>query len=519
MDALKQSDKTEKELQRRILATYSSALTTITKNLAEFRTKMEQVENGTIKPPAFYSTPEAVEKWKQGFVTQLMRKYKIQETIMEEINRAGAEASEQIRESMADVYMDNLGEAQTLIEAGASRAGVNASFAMPKREEVRVILDDSQGTFSKIAYHNLGQNETVRKRLQSELAQATVLGESQRKIMARIRNVTGQSMKQAKRVAQTERTRVQSQARWNAAQEAARQGVQTYNEWRCRFVNSRDAHMERHGKRVLQGQTFPDSVMRYPGDPNGSAEEVINCHCYLQVGVLLHGETLDSDGNIVKAESLQSTNESDTIKVPKKTLAGVEQGEPMDFWEADNHHVNPNYGTDEGYSINCQTCVVAFEARLRGYDVEATPRTKGSANEKLSHNTRLAWIDPTTGEHPSYIADSRANTPLRFYKFLDETIKDGERYTLQFTWKGHKTHGHIVNIMRTDSGHLKIEDSQRGKYEKDSWFGKEAIVDYLKDVRFAHPSRNQWYYPSLLRIDNMDFDEAMANQILKKAGT
>lgn len=310
MDALKQSDKTEKELQRRILATYSSALTTITKNLAEFRTKMEQVEDGTIKPPAFYSTPEAVEKWKQGFVTQLMRQYKIQETIMEEINRAGAKASEQIRESMADVYMDNLGEAQTLIEAGVNKAGVNASFAMPKREEVRVILDDSQGTFSKLAYHNLGQNETVRKRLQSELAQATALGESQRKIMARIRNVTGQSVKQAKRVAQTERTRVQSQARWNAAQEAAKQGVQTYNEWRCRFVNSRDAHMERHGKRVLQGQTFPDSVMRYPGDPNGSAEEVINCHCYLQVGVLLHGETLDSDGNIVKADSLQSTNES-----------------------------------------------------------------------------------------------------------------------------------------------------------------------------------------------------------------
>ena len=86
--------------------------------------------------------------------------------------------------------------------------------------------------------------------------------------------------------------------------------MQTYNEWRCRFVNSRDAHMKRHGKRVLQGQTFPDSVMRYPGDPNGSAEEVINCHCYLQVGVLLHGETLDSDGNIVKADSLQGTNGS-----------------------------------------------------------------------------------------------------------------------------------------------------------------------------------------------------------------
>ena len=83
--------------------------------------------------------------------------------------------------------------------------------------------------------------------------------------------------------------------------------------------------MERHGKRVLQGQTFPDSVMRYPGDPNGSAEEVINCHCYLQVGVLLHGETLDSDGNIVKADSLQTADGSGTITVLTEKESAAEK--------------------------------------------------------------------------------------------------------------------------------------------------------------------------------------------------
>ncbi len=176
------------------------------------------------------------------------------------------------------------------------------TFAMPKRQEVHNILDDRQGSFSKLAYNHLGQNTVIRQRLQGELAQATILGESQRKIMQRVRRVTGQSIYQAKRVAQTERNRVQSQARWDAAQQAEQQGVRTYNEWRCRFVNSREAHMNRHGKRVMQGQTFPDSVMRYPGDPNGSAKEVINCHCYLQVGVLLHDETLDSEGKVVKLE-------------------------------------------------------------------------------------------------------------------------------------------------------------------------------------------------------------------------
>lgn len=158
---------------------------------------------------------------------------------------------------------------------------------------------------------------------------ATILGESQRKIMQRVRRVTGQSAYQAKRVAQTERNRVQSQARWDAAQQAEQQGVRTYNEWRCRFVNSRDAHMERHGKRVLQGQTFPDSVMRYPGDPNGSAKEVINCHCYLQVGVLLHDETLDENGNIVKTENLATQGIQGQNGLQNGTEKGIIKTEEM----------------------------------------------------------------------------------------------------------------------------------------------------------------------------------------------
>ena len=97
------------------------------------------------------------------------------------------------------------------------------------------------------------------------------------------------------------------------------------NTRRCRFVRSRDTHMARHGVRVRQGECFPGCNLRYPGDPNGSAKEVINCHCYLQVGVLLPGETMDADGSIRKAENddsqriqaqngLQSGAESNIIK-------------------------------------------------------------------------------------------------------------------------------------------------------------------------------------------------------------
>ena len=318
MDAIHSGDRIELQIQRRIQRVYQRALDKSTKNIAEFLQIVAKVDSGEKKPPAYYQTDEQKARWRQGFLEQEMQRLHVQELITEEIARAGAKAENIIREATADVYLDNYAETVNVIEDEAGKMGVNVSFAMPKRQEVRTLLDEKNGVFSKIAYRNMGSNTYIRQKLQSEMAQATILGESQKKIIQRIKNVTGQSVKQAKRVAQTERNRVQSQARYDAAQEAAKQGVETYNEWRCRFVRSRDTHMARHGVRVKQGECFPGCNLRYPGDINGSAAEVINCHCYLQVGVLLPGEKLNEDGSIGKADSLQSSAGSGIIKTDKQ---------------------------------------------------------------------------------------------------------------------------------------------------------------------------------------------------------
>lgn len=56
--------------------------------------------------------------------------------------------------------------------------------------------------------------------------------------------------------------------------------------------------MERHGVCVYHGETFPDCDLRYPGDPNGEAAEVINCHCVLITDVLDDDQEI-VDGKIV----------------------------------------------------------------------------------------------------------------------------------------------------------------------------------------------------------------------------
>lgn len=184
-----------------------------------------------------------------------------------------------------------------------------------------------------------------------------------------------------------------------------------------------------------------------------------------------------------------------------ETIAGVVCGEPMSFKEADSGHVNPNYGTDRGYSINCQTCVPVFEARLRGYSVYARANTPGSMSGQLAHQTNLIWIDPVTGKHPDYIFNMNANSPEKYLTFINSVVKQGERYSIQFGWKNTERAGHIVNLDQTSFGQLRIKDNQRGLGERSEWIGDTEVLEYLSKMKYIGKN-----VPRLLRIDNMKFD-------------
>ena len=203
-------------------------------------------------------------------------------------------------------------------------------------------------------------------------------------------------------------------------------------------------------------------------------------------------------------------------------IADVLPKEAMTFAQADSGHVNPNYGKDMGYSTNCQSTVVVFEARLRGYDVQVLPCTKGSVLETLSHNPSLAWIDPKTGQHPQYISDDSLQTPEKYLDFINKVIEPGKRYTIQFTWKGFFSGGHIVNIDKMSNGTLRIKDNQRGDWQKSEWIGDLEILDYLSRMKYSYISSTngrQSCVPRILRIDNMDFDYSIVNQIMKGANS
>ena len=284
MDAYERSNRIEAAALSRVTAIYAKALETALKNKRAFMRKIKDIDEGRIKPPQYYVDRDEVDKWREGFIKELIWQERVIDGIIEELSRAGVEAADVVKRSLVDIYAANRTEAAKIYAQGAKKHGMDISFAVHNRREIEVLMAKNESPFSKIAYQNLGQNTAIRKRLQAELAQAAALGESQRKIIERIRKVTGMAAYQAKRVAQTERTRVQSQARWMVGEEARAAGVRVINEWSARMVNTRDSHAALDGVKKPQGEPFETiwgNELDYPGDPKAPAREVINCHCVL----------------------------------------------------------------------------------------------------------------------------------------------------------------------------------------------------------------------------------------------
>lgn len=126
-------------------------------------------------------------------------------------------------------------------------------------------------------------------------------------------------------MAQTERTRVQSQARAEALHKAAEMGIITTKEWSARMRNTRDSHAALNGVVISENKKFRTiwgNELRYPGDPEAPASEVINCHCVLIPGVLLPGENTDA--------RLKNAPKSDIIKGEERVETAPEKADAIE---------------------------------------------------------------------------------------------------------------------------------------------------------------------------------------------
>lgn len=160
---------------------------------------------------------------------------------------------------------------------------------------------------------------------------------------------------------------------------------------------------------------------------------------------------------------------------------------------------NPNYHGDyKEYSENCQRCVVAYEARRRGYDVTAQPTFRGDTLNQVAYNdtksgiARGRWMGAFQNAKPVNVS---AKTEAGVMKNIDDKMANygnGSRGVIQIFYKGGG--GHVFNVERQNGKTVYVE-AQTGK-----------IKDFKTTLKSVRTEK-----VALVRTDKLKFSERAKN--------
>ena len=153
----------------------------------------------------------------------------------------------------------------------------NLNFAIYDLNVIKQIVQNEQSSFTKMAYKGLASRKIIERRLQNELSQSIITGESIPDIAKRIKKVSERSLKDSVRIARTETTRVESDGRVKGFEEAETLGVVLEKQWISTLdMRTRDEHRHLMLEKVPLDKKFSNGQDR-PG--KGTARQVINCRC------------------------------------------------------------------------------------------------------------------------------------------------------------------------------------------------------------------------------------------------
>lgn len=162
---------------------------------------------------------------------------------------------------------------------------------------------------------------------------------------------------------------------------------------------------------------------------------------------------------------------------------------------------NPNFATGKKeYTHNCQRCVAAYEARRRGFDVQASGALNGKEDSLTSAYGPKSW--------PAVYKDGQneltwvgGNTSLQAQQNIADRMLEygnGSRAIVCVAWQGEEDIGHVF-IAEQVNGITQFIDPQSGSKNCSYYFEREMIK----------PNRT-----FLLRVDNKEFTD-MINKCIK----
>lgn len=538
------ADKKIRNVDRRLQAVYRQAEKELKERLADFvqksaaqnKYKLKQLQAGLI-------TEEEYQSWLKGQIFQKERwerKIKQVQKVMHDHNITAAKI---IHENKLDVYTENY------LRNAFNMQGISGvSFELYNEQAVSSLIRDRDQILPEWKIDEKKDYQWNYHKVNNAVTQGIIQGQSVEQIMKRLAiDLCLQNESKMRMFARTAINEAENRGRQQQMNDAAKMGIVQLKQWIATLDGrTRDAHRHLDGDEVPYDKPFKSDLgdIMFPSDPSAHPANVYNCRCRMitiypkyrkQQDNWRENETIDGktyqewkhEHDVKKQTPPAPAAKPTTPPKPKSPqIAGVDRGSPMTHAQADTGRVNPNFKKGGGYGINCQSCVVTYEARLRGYDVEVVPNDKRYPMcSKLSKNTTLAWKNKDGSQadfmmggnvwRSSFIWRGNKPTARRFEQKLQTSLEDNARYTLEFKWKGIKS-GHIVTLHK-EGADLVIYDPQSNHTYK----GKQ-VSSYLDNIAYSMQRKGVTYYkyPGVMRVDDKELDYGVANQIMRKrAGT
>ena len=283
--AHRKTDEKLEEMEKRLSAIYSRADKEITKKYNDLlqkisiqdRKKRELVEVGKLSEDEY-------KKWrKKKLLYEKQAKERANE-IAAELSRVNEMAMAYVNGELPEIYGLNYNAIEKTIEEIGGY-----SFTLVDADTVRnLALSDE----TLLPYKYIDGNKDIRwntKKVNAEILQGILQGESIPDIAKRLSNVTEMNKTAAIRNARTSVTSAECKGRQDSYIRATNDGIILKREW----IATNDGRT-RHSHRLLDGQIaevdkpFKSELgdIMYPGDPEADPSNVYNCRCTIAAKVM-----------------------------------------------------------------------------------------------------------------------------------------------------------------------------------------------------------------------------------------
>lgn len=193
--------------------------------------------------------------------------------ILQKLNK---EQYQKIGEYLEGCYCDGFISAQYMLQ----KQGIPIVLPIVQNQVVKALKTDSK--ISEGLYRRMGKDTTkLKKRIAAEISRGIASNSTYSHIALNLDSAANIGFNNAMRITRTEGGRIQSEATFEAMNEAKKMGAEVAKRWDSTLDNrTRESHAQVDGEIRELDEPFSNGLM-YPRDPSGSAEEVINCRCAL----------------------------------------------------------------------------------------------------------------------------------------------------------------------------------------------------------------------------------------------